>query len=498
MNFKIFLTILFFSILGVVWGVFLSAEPEVTYDIFHAIKFPLVEEVIEPPEQPLVLRDLNDLRAGLIAASSTFIEINFPEMVLHYYKNGQEFRKYPVLARGNEPIWGGTPVGQYKISNKITQAFAFAEGLYMPYALQIYGKFWIHGVPYFPGGKKVYSTYSHGCVRLKDTDAKALFKITEPGMPILLVDRARDDYLYELSTSSAPAADSEISLLAGDTAMATATPAAQYSSSGLPFPKITAQKYVVADFENDFVFASKGAKDQVPVASLAKLMTAVVVAENVDLRRSVQITKAMVERGYGQTKGLEDGKRLRVIELLFPLLIESSNDAAEILAEFMGRDKTIQAMNDKAAAMDMRNTIFKDVTGFDKETKSSAEDIYYLSRYLLYNMSPILKITRSKKTETFGAVNVKISDYKNKNIFSANPDFLGGKIGYTQEAGRTGTFVFKFADKYKKARYASVVLLGSSSLKDDTQRILSWLRRNYDLSLFTASSSIATATEEVE
>lgn len=493
MNWKIFFLIFFLAIVGVIWGAHLAVEPEVNYDIFQVINFPKVEEKNVAPE-PLVLRDLLDMRKELLAASSTFIEINFPEMMLYYYKDGAEFRKYPVLARGNEPVWGGTPVGQYRISNKITQAFAFVEGLYMPYALQIYGKFWIHGVPYFPGGKKVYSVYSHGCVRLKDEDAKALFKITEPGMAILLIDRARDKYAYELSTSSV--AVSDLGLVEGENEIASTTIPAQYSSSGIPFPNISAQKYLVADFENDFVFGSKNARDQVSISSLAKLMTGIVVAENVDLRRRIQIEKAMLGRGRQGTSGLEAGKRFRVIELLHPLLIESSDDAAEILSEFMGRDKTIKAMNDKAAAIDMRNTVFAGVSGADKETKSTAQDVYYLSRYLLYNMTPLLKLTRSVKTETFGEISVKISDYKNKNLFYNNANFLGGTVGQGEDGKKNGTFIFKLADKVKKPRYVSIVLLESSALKEDTQKIALWLNKNYDLSLFYSSSTLAAAIEE--
>ena len=215
------------------------------------------------------------------------------------------------------------------------------------------------------------------------------------------------------------------------------------------------------------------------MASLTKLMTANVVAENLDLKKSIMISKEMLDAGYGETKGLEAGKSFRLVELFYPLLIESSNDAAEALSYFLGRKKTIQLMNEKAKSILMEQTVFVDPSGFDPENVSTARDLFYLARYVL-NVRPLfLEITKGKEVLSFGAVNFDIKEFWNKNVFINDPTFLGGKTGYTKAAKQTAIFIFRFSDKNNLERKIAITLLGSDNIESDTQKIYIWLQNNY-------------------
>lgn len=477
------ISIIFIILLAISAPFFLALDPEVNFDSVLTKYLPIIskESDIAYNVSSLEVSDFGKIKDQWLASSTinSFIEINFSQMMLRLFKQGKVFKEYPVLARGNEPIWGGTPVGAYKIGSKITQAFAFGEGLYMPYALQIYGKFWIHGVPYFPNGKKVFSRYSHGCVRLEDQNAKDLFKYVESGMPIVLIDRERDDFNYHQylgSKSSRQGAD----LVEGTNRIAIS--GEQTLNAILP-PKLSAENFLIVDLHNDNVLASKDADQEKSIASLVKLMTAVVVAENVDLRRSINVQKDILSRGYGVTQGLEIGKRFRVIELLNPLLIESSNDAGELLAEFLGRDKTIEMMNTKAKSMGMTKTSFVDPTGFEKDNISTAKDIYYLTRYIYFNLSPLFKISKSQETETFGSIDLTPKNYRNKNIFYKHPSFLGGKIGYLNESGKTASFIFEVISPRGEKRQIVLVLLNSKDLLLDTKKFFDWFKDIYGFTL---------------
>lgn len=317
----------------------------------------------------------------------------------------------------------------------------------MPYALHYYGKYYIHGEPYYSLGNKFYSPFSGGCLRLADKDAKEIYELTEINMPVLVIDKEKDHYKYS---------EAKFSI----------------------FPEISAASYLVADLDSGYVFREKDSSRQLAIASLTKLMTAVVVAENVDLRKSILIEEKMLST-YGSTKGLELGKQFRVVELFYPLLIESSNDVAEALSYFLGREKTIRLMNDKAKNILMEQTEFVDPSGFDPGNVSTAKDLFYLARYILNNRPPILEITKGKKVRSFGEVDFKIEDLWNKNVFASDPTFVGGKTGFTLASKSTAVFIFRLSDQDGIERNILITLLGAKNNETDTQKIYKWLQENY-------------------
>jgi len=110
------------------------------------------------------------------------------------------------------------------------------------------------------------------------------------------------------------------------------------------------------------VLAASDLDRVVPIASLTKLMTALVAAEHINLDQDVRI------RGSGVTSlipRLREGYSASMYSLLQLLLIESSNEAAEVIASVIGRDEFLRLMNEKAAAIGMEHTTFTDPSGLD-------------------------------------------------------------------------------------------------------------------------------------
>lgn len=404
----------------------------------------------EDGKESLYLKLISDIRDDFILERKNFLEVNFSEMKVKLYKDGQVIKEVQILARGDPQGWGGSALGIYKILSGNKLSYSVISEVYMPYALHYYGKYWLHGEPYYPGGEKLISSVSGGCIRLLDKDAKEIYELSELGMPVVVIEKERDHY--------------------------------QFTNTKLSdFPEISAKSYLVADLNSGFVFAQKNSKEKFPIASLTKLMTAIVVAENVDLRKSILVTPEMLE-AYGSTQELKPGQSFRVVELFYPLLIESSNDAAEVLSHFLGRTRTIEMMNEKAKAILMENTEFTDPHGLDPKNISTAQDLFQLARYITETRPLFWEITKGKKVRSFGEVSFDIEKLWNKNIFFNDPNFVGGKTGFLRESRNSAIFVFKFSTVDGKTRDIVIILLESEDNKTDTQKIYKWLQENYSLS----------------
>ena len=405
-----------------------------------------------PQEEPKFLKDFQSFKEELMLAEQNFLEANLQYMELRLYQNGVILKEMPILKRGDPQNWGGTAAGLYQVITKYKSAYSASVKVYMPYAIHFYGKYLIHGEPYYFGGGRLISEVSGGCIQLLDQNAETVFSAVEKGMPILITDKENDDYAYSKQKTS-------------------------------EFPKISAESYLVADLGSGFVFAEKNPNEKLPAASLTKLMAAIVVAENADLRRSIQIKKWMLDP-YGSTKGLEVGKWFSATELFYPLLIESSNDAAEALSSLSGKEKTIQLMNEKAKSILMPDTEFIDPQGLAPENISTSQDLFYLARYILNNRPPLWEISRGDKNQDLAGTHFK--NLENKNLFFDNPNFIGGKTGYIATSGYNGIFLFRFITNEGIEREVAIILLGSKgldigtdNLKKDVEKINIWLKENY-------------------
>ena len=433
---------------AIVGGGILLYAKQTAKELSFLSRFPEIKKPEKKPEKkPVYLKLFEEVREQLISEKTDFLEVNLTKMKIGLYKKGLIAKEVSILTKGDPQGWGGSAAGVYEVMSGNKLSFSVISNVYMPYALRYYGKYYLHGEPYYPGGGQLDSSISGGCLRLSNQDAKLIYELTELDMPVLVIDKEKDHYQYPKQKLS-------------------------------EFPEISAQSYLVADLDSGYVFAKKDSQERLPAASLTKLMTAVVVTENMNLRKSILVKEKMLE-AYGSTEGLESGKWFRVVELFYPLLIESSNDAAEVLSYFLGREKTIKLMNEKAEAILMEQTEFVDPSGFAPENVSTARDLFYLVRYLLNNRPPILEIAKGKEVLSFGEVDFEIEELWNKNVFINDPTFVGGKTGFTKASKYTAVFIFRFAAQDGTERNIAIILLGSENNETDTQKIYKWLQENY-------------------
>ncbi len=395
---------------------------------------------------PFEIYLLHDLKNKMISERQSFIEVNLQEMTTRLYQNGDLNQEFKIIAKGNPLNWGGSPTGIYRVMDKHVTAYSNSTMVYMPFAIQYYGKYFIHGIPYYPGGNRIFSTYSGGCIRHSDMDAQKIFQFSEIDMPLLVIDKKRNPL--------------DVSFIEENKEL-----------------DILAESFMIADIDSGVVLAEKNYLQRKPIASITKLMTAIVALENIGLNRSVSINQEMINNGYGYSPGFEEGKRYQLIELLYPLLTRSSNQAAEALTGFMGRDKTIQLMNEKAQLILMTNTKFTDPSGIENTNISTTRDLFYLARYIHNNFPLLLSITKGDRVPMIQYLRFDLDEIGNKNIFIYDPTFIGGKTGFTNASKQTGLFVFSLFYEQQK-RDIAIIFLRSTNVKRDAQTAYGWLLQN--------------------
>ncbi|KKR31794.1 MAG: Serine-type D-Ala-D-Ala carboxypeptidase [Candidatus Gottesmanbacteria bacterium GW2011_GWC2_39_8] len=229
-------------------------------------------------------------------------------------------------------------------------------------------------------------------------------------------------------------------------------------------PYTQAVSYAVIDYDNGEILESKDLSGKRAIASLTKLMTAVVA---MDLASPDEVYTASYKTANIQpTKiGLIPGQKMTLRELMEGLLMTSANDTAEMIKEGIdqkyGEEVFIKAMNVKAKFLGLKNSNFDNPQGFDSSNNySSVEDLSILTHYALENYPLIAEIV--KKDYDFLPQNQLHKQYDLYNwngLLGVYPEVLGVKIGNTKDAGMTMIALSKRGNKKILA-----VLLGAPGI----------------------------------
>lgn len=205
---------------------------------------------------------------------------------------------------------------------------------------------------------------------------------------------------------------------------------------------ITAKEVGVYELKNLNPIYEKDARKQVPVASLTKIMTAIVCLENVDINEKVVVDLPAVKKYYDEeysVAGLKDKQEISYYDLVETMLLPSGADSGACIALNVFHDygKFIQAMNDKARELGMNNTHFSNVIGMDdKDNYSTAEDMAIMMKYAMENEYIKYGITQYAHTIKDGTKTVHNALFQLANIYSIDvSNITGGKTGFTGDAG---------------------------------------------------------------
>jgi len=234
------------------------------------------------------------------------------------------------------------------------------------------------------------------------------------------------------------------------------------------------------------ILYKKNINERLPFASLAKIMTAMVVIDNYTLDKEVTISREAVQT-LGESGRLSVGERISIRGLLDLSLLVSSNDAASALAEVMGKRKFVRAMNEKAKEIGLLNTSFVNPHGLDEEDHnnnlSSAYELAKMTEYSIENYPLIWKILGTKEKDVIGKdPSGREIPHHPRNVARTLLDkegILGGKTGYTEDAGETMILVGKPFGKVKGNIVIVILGVGIGERLQKSEQLYNWLKTAY-------------------
>jgi D-alanyl-D-alanine carboxypeptidase (penicillin-binding protein 5/6) len=246
----------------------------------------------------------------------------------------------------------------------------------------------------------------------------------------------------------------------------------------VPEPNVDASSALLYHIEGGNFLYEKNADSRLPIASLTKLLSVLVVQDLFDSAEIVTVASSSV-RVDGQKQTLYDGERIMVKDLVSMMLVESSNDAAYALADYAkerGYD-FVTKMNEKAYALGMRECVFTDPAGLDDTAYCTARDLLRLVRSAL-RQAPQIWPTLATRELTVSSADGKITHTvkSTDELLGQIPGIVGGKTGNTEGALGCLILVVNIPDEHDTL--VSIVL-GSRARFTDTTTLLGWVRRAY-------------------
>ena len=200
----------------------------------------------------------------------------------------------------------------------------------------------------------------------------------------------------------------------------------------------SANEYILMELKTGRVIKGKNYNNPMLIASITKIMTCLLAIESGKLD-DVVVVDDVIKESYGSGIYIEVGEKITLRDLLYGLMLRSGNDAALMIAKYIGKDVEtfVNMMNNKAKEIGMTNTIFVNPSGLDNTDSgnySTAYDMALLTRYAM-NYDEYRKITKTKSHTV--KTNKKTYVWKNKNKLLNESYITGGKTGYTEKAKRT-------------------------------------------------------------
>ena len=242
------------------------------------------------------------------------------------------------------------------------------------------------------------------------------------------------------------------------------------------------------------VFFEKGKESKVlfekqkgqrrPIASLTKLMTAIVALDFYRSNQIIKISKGAVSK-EGKSGNLRVGETLKVKELIRIMMIESSNDAAFSLTEPMGEKVFVDLMNIKAKNIGLQDTHFYNSTGLDPENYNTTEkinfstpsDLIKILQNIIEEYPDLLEIISLQEYQLYLENGIFHHNLQNTNeLLGETPKIIGGKTGYTKKAGGCLATISKGK---KPQSYFLTAVLNSTDRFGDTKKLINAYYGNF-------------------
>jgi D-alanyl-D-alanine carboxypeptidase (penicillin-binding protein 5/6) len=260
-------------------------------------------------------------------------------------------------------------------------------------------------------------------------------------------------------------------------------------------PKLAAKAWILVDAQTGTVLAEENADEQLPPASLAKMMTTYIVSNEIEAGRIakqslVRISDNAWELGGAKTDGstmfLSPRSEVSVLDLMHGVIIQSGNDAAIALAEYISGDEESfsDTMNHQAQLLGMNSTTYLNATGLPAEGMvTTARDLSFIARAIIREHPEYYSIYSKKYFE-----HNNINQPNRNRLLWRDTSVDGLKTGYTEAAG----YCLVASAKRRDMRLISVVLGTSNdaSRAKESQKLLSYGFRNFDTKVIYSAGDL--------
>ncbi|MDQ3212203.1 MAG: serine hydrolase [Acidobacteriota bacterium] len=252
------------------------------------------------------------------------------------------------------------------------------------------------------------------------------------------------------------------------------TPRYKTDANGDRVPDIRAAAAIVFNPATGEVLWQENAQDKRPIASITKVMTAVVFLEdNPDLEQVIAVERGDVYAA--STTYLKANDRLKASDLLHLTLIASDNAAARVLARVShgGTASFIERMNEKALELGLDATTFADSSGLNPANMSSAYDLSRLISFAAADerIAPIMRTANYSFRTDRRTISIHST---NRLVMGGEVDVLGGKTGFISKAG----YCLATLLRLPTGNQVAVVVLGARSNPGrfwETRHLVTWM-----------------------
>ena len=203
-----------------------------------------------------------------------------------------------------------------------------------------------------------------------------------------------------------------------------------------PQPQIVGTNGLIINNQTGTVLFGLNTTEKKPIASLVKIMTALIAIEHKNLDEEIVVSENAASIGEN-SMGISQGETYSLRELLYGMMLNSGNDSATAIAEGVAGDvKTfVRWMNIKAMELGLSNTYFADPDGLDDSSYSTVEELAKLAHYAL-EYPDFREIVKTVEQEySYSEKHKYIYLYNQTNLLTTYPGVLGVKTGFTEEAG---------------------------------------------------------------
>jgi serine-type D-Ala-D-Ala endopeptidase (penicillin-binding protein 7) len=253
------------------------------------------------------------------------------------------------------------------------------------------------------------------------------------------------------------------------------TPRFRVDEFGREVPDVRAEAAIIYNPETGEVLWENHSKEQRSMASITKVMTALVFLES-NTPLSTMVTVQRSDVSHASTTYLRNGYQLTADDLLNLLLIGSDNAAARALARasFYGYDGFIQRMNEKAKELGLESTVYADPSGLLAENLSSAYDLARLIAYAAAD-ERVGAIMRKTSFSTQVGKRTITANSTNQIVRSGDIDVVGGKTGFINRSGYCLATLLRLPQSGQQVAFVVLGAKSNASRFWETRHLFNWM-----------------------